>query len=121
MNLLAKDVLGSDKNVLAPVVNFLTRIQQVVKCFKKSSLLLAELVQKQKAENKRSLQLQAPTRWGSMLKSCQTVLESEAILLTIATSRHFLSVAGKAKEKRATVQATISGGFCFVGLRIHFL
>src|SRR5690348_15690365 len=55
LNLLAKDILGAEKkdSEFAPLVVFLASVQEIVRCFRKSTLLSAEIAEKQKLEGKR--------------------------------------------------------------------
>ena len=95
---MAKDILGSERkeHCLKGLTDFLQSVQMIVKCFTKSTLLTAELAEKQHLLKRRALVVQAPTRWSTMRQSCETVLESEDLLLQVVTGRNFLVVQGKA-------------------------
>jgi hypothetical protein len=87
----------------------------VVKVFKKSGLLWAELRAAQIIQGLRMLALMGETRWGSLLKSMQTGVQSAPVLLDIVCKEvsgrawyNLPGLAAKTKKKRKLVYDIIT-------------
>jgi hypothetical protein len=109
LHLLAQDLLASDQSVFADLVEFVKSLQEVIYCFTKSNLLRAQLKQLQANQNLKMLVRHCPTRWCSMQRCCESLLDSDAVLNAIVAKREFAST-----ENRARVKEIVQGAIFFL-------
>ena len=100
LHLLAQDLLGGE-GALQELAAFAVDLQDVVTCFTRSSQLKAQLKEMQVAGGITGLVKQGATRWCSMKRCAESILQSEQILHTLVSHRDFLK---SRKDKRAKVR-----------------
>ena len=120
LHLLSKDLFNPiASSPLAALAQFVLGLQDVVTCFTRSHLLNAQLAELQKQHHVRALVKQCPTRWCTMKHCCQSLLDSENILLTLVSTREFnLGKAAGQRQMRTKIKKIITGIFIFFFLVI---
>jgi hypothetical protein len=102
--LLAQDLLASAQSVFGDLVEFVKSLQEVIYCFTKSNLLRAQLKQLQAAQNLKMLVRHCPTRWCSMQRCGESLLDSDGVLNAIVAKREFVN-----SDNRARVKEIVQG------------
>lgn len=119
MHLLAKDLLA-EGGLLENLVVFGKKLQDIVTCFTRSSLLRAKLSELQVAAGARGLVKQAETRWCSMKQCAVSILQNEQFLFTLVSERDFTNKSADTRAARVAVRETIIGLF-FLCVNLLFL
>lgn len=102
LHLLARDLFDQNEGALAGLTEFVGGLSEIVNCFSKSHLLNSQLTSLQEERRLRAIVRPCPTRWCSIKKCCESLLESEALLLQLVSSRDF----AKGKSRSQNIQRT---------------